>query len=623
MRALTLRRKDSKRPSARKRLLVGLGIAYIVVGVAGLVLLLVKALSDDGGGKPPAADAGVPSGDRSQYVRARDGTPLAVSYSLPQAASTGRVPTFLRISRYPVGPAETGQAGILTGNGFAVVTLDDRGTGASRGRWRLPWTPTEVADSADVVRWIARQPWSNGRVATYGFSYDGGAAEAAASSGVPGLRAAAPLFIGSDPYLDIVYPGGIFNRWFMAAWTESNRSFDAGEGYDALDSDPGSTIYDRALADHKANVSTYDATRRAPFRDSPLAGSSYAAISGLARQPRVARAGVVEYALDGWWDSGFARGALARFVQGRSSQVLTIGPWNHGGEQGLDPLRPAGRTPPLGDSDVAGVARALAEAMAAPEPPQPTYRLRYYTLGEGRWHTTSSWPPQGVRTSSVYLTRTRSMATNRPRARRAAPVRYRVDRSATTGHSNRWHGTLAGAPVRYPNRCVADRKLLTYTSPPLARPLEVTGTPWVRLELAATSPDASVHTYFEDVAPDGTVSYISEGELRALNRATTGFGPLGPIHPFTRRAARPLHPGRPAALNIGLMPISARFPSGHRLRIAIAGADADTFATLPARGGTTFSLYHQRVHASSLHLPVRGGAAQFLAGARPLPRRCP
>ncbi len=47
--------------------------------------------------------------------------------------------------------------------GYAVVSIDVRGTGASFGRWRAPWTPEERTDSREVVDWASRQPWSNGQ----------------------------------------------------------------------------------------------------------------------------------------------------------------------------------------------------------------------------------------------------------------------------------------------------------------------------------------------------------------------------------------------------------------------------------------------------------------------------
>ncbi|MFO1498970.1 MAG: CocE/NonD family hydrolase C-terminal non-catalytic domain-containing protein [Verrucomicrobiota bacterium] len=56
--------------------------------------------------------------------------------------------------------------------------------------------------------------------------------------------------------------------------------------------------------------------------------------------------------------------------------------------------------------------------------------------------------------------------------------------------------------MAYTNRAEIDRKLLTYTTPPLAETIEVTGTPVLRLHVASTATDAAFHAYLEDVAPD-------------------------------------------------------------------------------------------------------------------------
>jgi predicted acyl esterase len=45
----------------------------------------------------------------------------------------------------------------------------------------------------EVAAWAARQPWSNGRVGTFGISYDGNTAELAAAVDQPAIRAVMPL----------------------------------------------------------------------------------------------------------------------------------------------------------------------------------------------------------------------------------------------------------------------------------------------------------------------------------------------------------------------------------------------------------------------------------------------
>jgi hypothetical protein len=100
------------------------------------------------------------------------------------------------------------------------------------------------------------------------------------------------------------------------------------------------------------------------------------------------------------------------------------------------------------------------------EPP-PKRVIRYYTLGERSWHTTTTWPPPGLTTQRWFFGANGSLARTQPSDADGAD-RYAVDFAATSGPLNRWH-TQAGSDVVYPNRAAADKKLLTYTSAPLAR----------------------------------------------------------------------------------------------------------------------------------------------------------
>src|SRR5262249_34460694 len=142
--------------------------------------------------------------------------------------------------------------------------------------------------------------------------------------------------------------------------------------------------------------------------------------------------------------------------------------------------------------------------------PEPlTSSIRYYTMGEGKWHTTSVWPPEHTVLRRYYFNRN-SPPTSRLDARderslteeqpAAVPARYSyvVDFSTTTGKYNRWYTNLGGSDVIYPDRSEEDKKLLTYTSVPLARDTEITGSPIVTLVLSSTYTDAALHIYLED-----------------------------------------------------------------------------------------------------------------------------
>ena len=150
-----------------------------------------------------------------------------------------------------------------------------------------------------------------------------------------------------------------------------------------------------------------------------------------------------------------------------------------------------------------------------------------------------------------------------------------LDRCASTGRFNRWHTGLA-RPVRYGDRRRADRLLATWTGDPLPAPLSITGHPVAILALRVPAKDVALFVYLELVEPGGKVRYLTEGILRAAHR-----GRRPEIEPtFRRRDLHPLEPDVRTELRIAFQPTSVRVPAGWRLRLAVAGADRDTFAAL-------------------------------------------
>jgi hypothetical protein len=185
-----------------------------------------------------------------------------------------------------------------------------------------------------------------------------------------------------------------------------------------------------------------------------------------------------------------------------------------------------------------------------------------------------------------YLTEEHALSQTAPAAATGSD-NYTIDYEATTGERNRWL-TQLGGPVVYPDRAEADRRLLVYTSSPLAEDTEITGYPFINLYVASTATDGAFFVYLEDVDESGKVTYITEGELRAIHRKVSTERPphwIGmPYHSFKRKDAMPLVPGKVAELKFGLLPTSVLIRKGHRMRIAIAGHDKSVFARIPAEG---------------------------------------
>lgn len=133
-------------------------------------------------------------------VEMADGVELYVEVVRPAAA--GRWPVILELSPYhgtlagrdgtSVLPRPTedgkqiGLAGYFAPRGYAVAFADLRGTGRSEGCLDL-LGPNDASDSYELVEWLARQEWSNGRVGMTGHSYPAMAAIMAAAQKPPHL----------------------------------------------------------------------------------------------------------------------------------------------------------------------------------------------------------------------------------------------------------------------------------------------------------------------------------------------------------------------------------------------------------------------------------------------------
>ena len=165
-----------------------------------------------------------------------------------------------------------------------------------------------------------------------------------------------------------------------------------------------------------------------------------------------------------------------------------------------------------------------------------------------------------------------------------------------------------------------DAKMLTYTSAPLAADLQLAGTPVVSLWVASDHDDGAFFVYLEDVDADGRSRYVTEGGLRAIHRKLSknpDFEQTSPFHSYARSDALPLVPGEVAELRFQLHPTSVLLRRGHRLRLAIAGADADMFDRVPAKGKPTIRLHRARMRASFVELPVVGAETRTADGPDP------
>jgi uncharacterized protein len=233
--------------------------------------------------------------------------------------------------------------------------------------------------------------------------------------------------------------------------------------------------------------------------------------------------------------------------------------------------------------------------------------IDYLVLGTDRWLSTDVWPPIGTRETSFALAASR-LVQGLPIAE--AEVQYGVDPSTSTGAYNRWASQRA-TPIHYGDRRQSPGQVLSFDAMPADVDTEIVGAPELCVAMTTDQTDGLVIAYLEDVAPDGRVTYLTEGELRLLHRATRGQ-PCDPApgadRSFEHADAEPVTPGERLRFEIPLASTAALLARGHHLRLSLAGADAGTFSTLtdtPAHWTVRFG----GTNGSTLRVPSRPWSA--------------
>jgi putative CocE/NonD family hydrolase len=530
----------------------------------------------------PGARAGEYAGyeRHADYVAVADGTRLAVSWYVPsQGPAAARFPVLLwympghRESIDPRSGAlrpgmDPEELAFFTARGYAVAIAEMRGSGASFGFRVIDRGPQIGRDGRDLVNWIARQRWSNGKVGMIGASFQGFSQFATAAERPRALKAIFPEIAGFDDYTSLYYPGGILNvalaRVAYAAMGRDDRNeFDPtsapprlpsvpvidedGDGALAdeipldrngngnfLDDGPPryadgksrADVYWHATQEHQKNgILTSDKVTLARFRDSTLADTRYRYWDldpGL-KPERIAQAGIAVYNRGGWFDY-HARDTTQWFgtLQGHTPVRLLMAPTGHAALPS-----PEAQVQGRGNAYLAyfddrqtsnalvlneklrffdRYLRGLANGFDA-EPP-----VLIYVMGEG-WRREEEWPLRRARPLRLWLG-----AHGRLGAvpGDAGVDDWQVDPQATSlsQGANRWNFGIAGAKAPMSLDGSLHRRL-AYATEPLSEDREITGHPILEITLGASVESADVYAYLEDVAPDGSSLLVTEGQLRA------------------------------------------------------------------------------------------------------------
>ncbi len=568
--------------------------------------------------------------DRSYYLPMRDGVRIALSLYFPGGAQpTEQRPVLLIQTRYgraaeSLRGGERRDIDYFLEAGFIVAIVDTRGSTSSFGSREVEMGPDERADMDEIIAHLAAQPWSDGRVIAYGVSYMADTAAFATSRPAPALVAAIPRQLDFDAYTQGFMPGGVQNDFLLYVWGEYTQAIDLGRSPRDELLDCRARAEDCAAlfpllqpvdedADYALLREAFDGRRRwtpedyinAPFRDDAGAnGHSLFSFSPGAELAAIRAQAKPTMVWGSWMDATTADAALSLF---RSAPEVPLEVWitanNHGHDRSADPFFPERTEPVPARDDQFSTVLDFSRRVLAGEP--VARNIHYYVLGANVFRDTAVWPPAGVESERFYLAPGASLS---PGAPAASIVRYGVDFEAGTGENTRW-STQFGPPPAYPDRREADRRLIVFDSVPMQRDMELIGQVVADLTVSMSAPDGAVFVYLEDVAPDGRVTYITEGQLRAIHRAPADPGTLpfdqgAAPHSFARADALEVRPGEAMQMRIALNPVAALIREGHRLRIAIAGADANVFRRYPAEGELVLEIVFGR-DDSLVDVPLR------------------
>ncbi|MCP4044892.1 MAG: CocE/NonD family hydrolase [Gammaproteobacteria bacterium] len=613
---------------------------YHIRTINKLALLLSAVLwANTGGADHMPIDSGKPDDNfasaQAVYVAMPDGVRLAADIYLPQEARSGaRVPTMLHATRYwrsqETAPPQTEinpVAQAFIDLGYAVILLDVRGTGASFGHRATEFSVSETRDLVDIVNWIANQPWSNGSVGAIGYSYAGNTAENVSFGTSTSLKAVIPLFTDFDLFTSILMPGGLKNKTIITQWGNSTAALDRNKaaptqspvriiGVKPVEKDLDRALLERAIKDHGKNRSITQIFSDVTFRDDvnfaeSLDDSGHNMVSPSNFGSFARKNAIPAFHMGSWMDASTASGVLARFAALDTPSLYVIGAWNHGAELDANPyLPPNTQARPALEEQYIPIFEFLSRTMSG-NGVQIKPQLYYFTMGENVWRSTQTWPPKGSSNKRLYFAEKSQLLEHAPTTLSGKPsgaTQYSVDFGHGTGTTSRWTTQLGGGDVNYGDRRSAAEQLLNFTSKPLQADLEITGHPVIELAMSSTTADGAVIAYLQDIAPDGTVRLLTEGQLRLIHRKVSEDKPpypvVGPHHSFLRKDGVAMPPGETERVGFALLPTSVLIKKGHRIRIAIAGHDKDVFERIPVRGIPLYEIQHNSVAISYLDLPV-------------------
>jgi putative CocE/NonD family hydrolase len=497
--------------------------------------------------------------DRGVLIKTRDGATIAADVVRPKRL-TGPQPAVLHFTIYTSPPINLRDAKDAAVRGYVGVFANARGKYLSTDKI-VPWE-TEVRDTHDVIDWISRQPWSDGKVGMFGNSYEAFVQWAAAKNLHPALKTIVPSAATSPgngmPMQNNVFQNGQYawslqvtndrytgdpslhdrNRWFslFTKWFESGRPL---REIDAIDGTPNE-ILQRQL-----RHPSYDAYWQGMQPYEKEFGSINIPVLSLTGYFDDAGSAAVNYLVE---HNRYNR---------KAEHYLVIGPYWHNGilTGWKDPTVNGYAIDPVAQIDTIALIYQWFDYVlrGAPKPALLEDRINYQVLGTNTWRHAPSIAKMANRTLRLYLTNQKvgkryDLSPQRPAA--DGYVEQMVDladRETTINlFPDQAYLDTPDAPTR-----------IAYVSAPFEEPVAVSGMITGELKAAINRRDFDFTWALYEAMPDGkyfNLSYYLGRASYAADRTTRSL----------------LMPGKIASLPFSRTPLTARqLSKGSRLLLLV------------------------------------------------------
>lgn len=476
----------------------------------------------------------------------------------------------------------------LVRNGYTQIVVDVRGTGFSQGEWQA-LGPLEQQDTGEVIDWASKQNWSDGRVGTSGVSYSAINQIQAASKRPEALKAVFAVEPSNDLLHDIVGTGGALGIGFMPMWLGLvngfkwlpdmqallQGNFDAKWLSDRM-GDPTTLIPELVGAVTTPSVDALPAKTKGVMQDGPFFTE---------RQTDVSQINVPTFVYGGWHDI-FANSEPDVYNDlelpvGQKQLMMGDGYHTIVGKDFGTP----GYPPTLAVMERAWFDKWIKGIDNGIDKYGPVTLMQQ----GGGWTTADQFPRAGTEYQRLYLSGAPSGTAGHARhdgslgsSAPSEPATFTVAPGLRGVCSREGNQGTAGLVTVLGSACTTDARFneaegLTFTSPPVTEPTQISGPMNMHLNTVLDAPDGFWSVSINDVAPDGRSTVISSGSLvtsmRAVDEANSTRTPSGDYadirYELTLDKRAPVVPGQPTELDIALIATDSVLQPGHRLRVDV------------------------------------------------------